>query len=341
MAENIQELVKVAQALVAPGKGMLAADESTGTIEKRFAAINVLSTEENRRAYREMLFTTAGAGEYISGVIMFDETLRQSARSGKRFAEVLKGAGIIPGIKVDKGTKAFANSPSEKITEGLDGLRERLIEYKKLGAQFTKWRSVITIGEGIPTEACIAANMRDLASYASIAQGVGLVPIVEPEVLMDGDHGIERCGEVTTRVLRALFEELKSQNVILEGTILKINMVVPGKRAPKQATPNEIAEASLRVYRDAVPAAIPGIAFLSGGQNETEATVNLNEMNKKGPHPWELSFSYGRALQESALKTWAGKSENAPDAQKTFYRRAKCNGAARFGKYMPQMEQEV
>jgi fructose-bisphosphate aldolase class I len=335
---NAQELIKVARALVAPGKGILAADESTGTIEKRFAAIGVPSTEENRRSYREMLFTTPDIGAYISGVIMFDETIRQSAGNGKRFVEVLQGTGILPGIKVDKGLKPFGGSMEEKLTEGLDGLQERLAEYKQLGAKFTKWRSVIAIGEAIPTDACIKANMHDLARYAALAQEAGLVPIVEPEVLMDGDHGIGRCGEVTEHALKNLFDELRDQNVLLEGTVLKTNMVVPGKKATVQATPAQIAEASLRVYRRTVPATLPGIAFLSGGQSEIEATVNLNEMNKTGPQPWELSFSYGRALQESALKAWAGKPENAPEAQKAFYRRAKCNSTARYGKYAAAME---
>jgi len=339
---NIDELVSVAQAIVAKGKGILAADESSGTIEKRLASIEVESTEKNRRGYRELLFTTEGVEEFISGVILFDETIRQSTQDGVPFPEVLKSKGIIPGIKPDKGAKALAGFPGEKVTEGLDGLRERLEEYRELGAQFGKWRAVITIGDGIPTEFCIDANAHALARYAALCQETGLVPIVEPEVLMDGGHTIERCEEVTEVTLKRLYDALMEHRVVLEGTILKPNMVISGKECPEQAGPEEIAEATIRCFQRAVPAEVPGITFLSGGQTPEQATENLNAMNAMGLDlPWELSFSYGRALQEPVLKAWKGEEANVSAAQKAYYHRARLNGAARYGKYTKEMEAET
>jgi fructose-bisphosphate aldolase class I len=335
---NIQELSSTARAIVAKGKGILAADESFPTIAKRFKKINTESTEENRRAYREMLFTTEGAGEFISGVILFDETLRQSAADGRRFADVLKQEGSIPGIKVDKGAKALANYPGEKITEGLDGLRDRCKEYYDLGARFTKWRAVIAIGEGIPTRFCIDANAHALARYAALSQEAGLVPIVEPEVLMDGSHTIEVCEHVTVTALEALYFHLKAHKVQLEGTLLKPNMVLSGKDCPVQAGVEEVAEATVRALKKGVPKAVPGIVFLSGGQTPEESTAHLSAMNAMGSFPWELSFSYGRALQAPALDAWGGKAENVPAAQQAYYKRAKLNGAARYGKYDAGME---
>jgi fructose-bisphosphate aldolase class I len=335
------DLNATARALVAKGKGILAADESTGTIEKRFKTIHVESTEENRRDYREMLFTTKGASEFISGVILYDETLRQKAKSGTRLAEILTAEGIIPGIKVDKGAKDLAGFPGEKITEGLDGLRERLAEYRELGARFTKWRAVITIGAGIPSRFCIDANAHALARYAALSQEVGLVPIVEPEVLMDGDHTIERCAEVTETALKSLYLALFEHRVVLEGTLLKPNMVLAGKSCPRQAGIQEVAQATVRILRRAVPAEVPGIVFLSGGQSDEAATAHLSAMNALGQHPWELSFSYGRALQAPALKAWGGKAAHAAAGQRAYYHRAKCNGAARYGKYRPEMEREL
>ncbi|UCD36786.1 MAG: fructose-bisphosphate aldolase class I [Fidelibacterota bacterium] len=336
---NIQELASTAQAMVAEGKGILAADESTGTIKKRLASINLESTEENRRAYRDLLFTTSGVEEYISGVILFDETIRQKSLDGTPFPELLKAKGIIPGIKPDKGAKPMAGFPGEKITEGLDGLRERLEEYRNLGAGFAKWRAVITIGDGIPTNTCINANAHALARYAALCQEVGLVPIVEPEVLMDGDHTIERCEEVTTITLQQLFTTLLEYRVVLEGTILKPNMVISGKDCPRQADAKEIAEATVRCFKNTVPNTVPGIVFLSGGQSPEEATENLNAMNAMGEKfPWELSFSYGRALQEPVLNTWKGDPANVQAAQKVHHHRAKLNGAARYGKYSKEME---
>ena len=329
----VSELQVVARALVVRGKGILAADESFPTIEKRFKPLGVASTEENRRAYRELLFTTPGLGESISGVILFDETMRQKARDGRPLPEVLARQGILPGIKVDKGTKPLSNFPGEKITEGLDGLGERLAEYRSLGARFTKWRAVLGIGPGIPTRGCLEANAHALARFAALSQEAGLVPIVEPEVLMDGDHPIERCEEATEAALRMVFAELHEQRVALEGMLLKPNMVLPGKLCPKQAGSQEVAEATLRCLKRAVPAAVPGIVFLSGGQTPVQATENLNAMNALGPQPWELSFSYGRALQEPALKAWKGDAANAATAQKALFVRARYNSAARFGKY--------
>lgn len=335
------ELITTAQALVAKGKGILAADESSGTIKRRFASIDLESTEANRRAYRELLFTTDGAEEFISGVILYDETLRQQAQDGRPLAQVLGDKGIIPGIKVDKGAKDLAGFPGEKVTEGLDGLYERLVEYRALGARFAKWRAVITIGEGIPTRACVDANNHALACYAALCQVAGLVPIVEPEVLMDGEHTLERCEAVTDDVLKGLFIQLHKARVMLEGTLLKPNMVLPGKGCPAQATPEEIAQATIRCFRRAVPAALPGVVFLSGGQSPEEATENLNAMNALfAGLPWQLSFSYGRALQEPVLKAWLGKAANVTAAQQAFYHRAKMNGAARYGQYRQEMEVE-
>jgi fructose-bisphosphate aldolase class I len=332
-------LESIARALVSPGKGILAADESLPTIQKRFNALKIESTEETRRSYREMLFTTSGIEEFISGVILFDETIRQKAGNGKSLVEVLTRKGIIPGIKVDKGTIAMPGFPNEKITAGRDGLRERLNEYVKLGAQFAKWRAVITIGPSIPTLACMQANARDLALYASLSQEAGLVPIVEPEVLMDGDHDIDRCEEVTLATLAAVFDALREYRVMFEGMLLKPNMIVSGKQAAKQATPSEVAERTIRTLRNAVPAAVPGIVFLSGGQTPEQATEHLNIMNAHGPHPWEVSFSFGRALQDPALRTWNGSAENIGAAQHQLYHRAKCNGAARYGTYTALMDQ--
>jgi fructose-bisphosphate aldolase, class I len=332
------DLNATASALVAEGKGILAADESSGTIEKRFRSIDVESTEENRRAYRDLLFTTEGVEEYISGVILYDETIRQSSADGTPFPQLLERRGIIPGIKVDKGAKDLAGAPGEKITEGLDGLRERLAEYRELGARFTKWRAVITIGKGIPSEYCMWTNAHALARFAALSQEAGLVPIVEPEVLMDGDHTIERSFNVTSRTLNAVFTELHDQRVELEGMLLKPNMVLSGYDAADQTGVEEVASETLRCFYRNVPAAVPGIVFLSGGQSDEDATAHLNAMNAMGPHPWELSFSYGRALQAPALKAWRGDAANLEDAQKAFYRRAKFNGAARSGSYAPEME---
>jgi fructose-bisphosphate aldolase class I len=335
-----QELEATARALVASGKGILAADESFPTIEKRFTKINVESTEENRRAYRDMLFTTPGIGEYISGVILFDETIRQSTADGTPFHEALSRAGVIPGIKVDTGAKELAGSPEEKVTEGLDGLRGRLQEYRDLGGRFTKWRAVITIGDGIPTPYCIHVNAHALGRFAALSQEAGLVPIVEPEVLMDGDHSLERCYDVTKTTLKAVFNELHLQGVALERMLLKPNMVLSGKDAPEQAGPGEVAEATIRCFREVVPAAVPGIVFLSGGQSDETATANLNAMNATGAQPWELSFSYGRALQAPALSAWKGEESNVQAGQEALYHRARMNGAARSGSYSTEMERE-
>jgi len=338
----VTELVSVAEAIVAEGKGILAADESSGTIQKRFAGIDVESTEENRRAYRELLFTTEGVEKYISGVILFDETLRQSSSEGIPFPKLLESKGIFPGIKPDRGAKDIAGFPGEKVTEGLDGLRERLQEYRELGARFGKWRAVIVIGESIPTRFCLDANAHALARYAALCQEVGLVPIVEPEVLMDGGHSIERCEEVTRMALWRLYDALLENRVVLEGTILKPNMVISGKECHDQAGPEQIAEATIRCFRQSVPAAVPGITFLSGGQTPMQATENLNAMNALGLNlPWELSFSYGRALQEPVLKAWKGETANIAAAKAAHYKRAELNGAARYGKYTREMEDQV
>jgi len=333
-----KELESVARSLVAEGKGILAADESSPTIEKRFKGIGLPSTEENRRAYRDLLFTTLGASEFVSGVILFDETIRQKAKDGTPFPEVLAKQGIVPGIKVDTGAKPLPGFPGEKITEGLDGLRERLSGYRDLGARFAKWRAVIAIGDGIPTACCLKGNAHALARYAALCQEAGLVPIVEPEVLMDGPHTIERCEEVTTAALTLVFSELLEHRVALEGTLLKPNMVLSGKECPKQAESSEVAETTVRTLRRTVPSAVPGIVFLSGGQSPEQATRNLSAMNALGRHPWELSFSYGRALQDPVLKTWKGDPGNVAAAQRAFYHRARCNSAARFGKYTKEME---
>jgi len=330
----------VARALVAPGKGILAADESLPTIEKRFKSIGVPSTEENRRAYRDLLFTTPELGNYISGAILFDETLRQSDSRGSPFPESLRKQAIIPGIKVDKGTKALAGFPGDKITEGLDGLRDRFAEYAKLGAQFSKWRAVITIGPDIPSSTCIESNAEALGRFAALSQEAGLVPIVEPEVLMDGDHPLERHLEVTERTLHAVFIALRRHRVRLEAMLLKPNMVLPGKNCAQQASNDEIAEATLACMLRHVPAAVPGLVFLSGGQGDVEATERLNAMNKRGEGPWELSFSFGRALQAPALAAWKGRPENVAAAQAALLHRARCNGAARSGSYTSKHEAE-
>ena len=332
------DLEQTARALVAPGKGILAADESSGTIKKRFDSIGAESTEESRRTYRDLLFTTEGAEEFISGVILYDETLRQSSADGTPFPELLAGRGIIPGIKVDTGAKALAHAPGETVTEGLDGLRERLEEYFGLSARFTKWRAVITIGEGIPSEYCIWANAHALARFAALSQEAGLVPIVEPEVLMEGGHTIARSFDVTSRTLHAVFTELRDQRVHFEQMLLKPNMVLSGYDCAEQASVQEVAEQTLRCFRRHLPAAVPGVVFLSGGQSDEDATAHLNAMNAMGPHPWELSFSYGRALQAPALKAWGGVEQNVEAAQQAFYHRAKMNGLARSGSYSPDLE---
>jgi fructose-bisphosphate aldolase, class I len=336
---SASELQSTAQALVAEGKGILAADESFPTIEKRFKSIQIDSTEENRRAYRDMLFGTPELENYISGVILFDETIHQSDSNDTAFPEVLQTKGMIPGIKVDAGAKDLALFPGEKVTEGLDGLRGRLEEYYKLGARFTKWRAVIAIGDGLPTEFCIDANAHALARFAALSQEQGLVPIVEPEVLMDGDHDIERCADATERTLAALFRDLERHQVSLPGALLKTNMVLSGKDASDQAGVEEVAKRTVEVLTKTVPSDIPGIVFLSGGQTDELSTAHLNAMNKLGSHPWELSFSYGRALQAPSLKAWKGEAANVEAGQKALLHRAKLNGAARSGEYSPEMEQ--
>ncbi|HEY2462887.1 MAG TPA: class I fructose-bisphosphate aldolase [Steroidobacteraceae bacterium] len=335
---NIGELNTIARGMVAKNRGILAADESTGTIKKRFDAIKLESTEESRRAYREMLFTAPGAKDYISGVIMYDETLRQKTRDGVPFPTYLAKAGMIPGIKVDEGAKALPGFPGETITEGLDGLRERFAEYHKLGARFAKWRAVINIDSAIPTHYAIDANAECLARYAALAQEAGIVPIVEPEVLMDGAHTLERCEEVTNVVLNSVFNHLFAARIVLEGMILKPNMVIPGKKCADQASPERIAEATIRTLKRQVPSAVPGIAFLSGGQSPTDATAHLNLMHALGPLPWGLTFSYGRALQDDALKAWAGKDSGFAGGQKALAKRAKLNGLAAVGQYSAALE---
>jgi fructose-bisphosphate aldolase class I len=327
-------LHETAKALVAPGKGILAADESGPTIKKRFDSIGVESTEANRRDYRHILFSAPGAGDHISGVILFDETLRQNAADGTPLVRVLGDAGIIPGIKVDKGAKDLALCPGEKVTEGLDGLRDRMAEYASLGARFAKWRAVYNIGEETPSVAAVATNAHALARYAALVQEAGLVPIVEPEVLMDGDHTIEDCEMVTTEVLYSVYAELATQGVELEGTLLKPNMVLSGKDCPEQADVEEVAERTIRTLKRTVPAAVPGIVFLSGGQSDEAATLHLNAMNKMGEGlPWRVSFSYGRALQAAPLKAWSGKADNLAAAQAALLERAKANGLATLGRY--------
>jgi fructose-bisphosphate aldolase class I len=329
----MDELESTARALVAPGKGILAADESSGTIAKRFATIGVEPTEESRRAYRELLFTAAGAEAAISGVILYDETLRQSTRDGVPFPQLLAEKGVIPGIKVDLGAKPLANAPGETITEGLDGLRERLAEYRELGARFDKWRATYSIADTLPSQYCVWTNAHALARYAALCQEAGLVPIVEPEVLQDGTHTIERSFRVTGRVLEAVFTELHDQRVELEGMLLKPNMVLSGYEADGRAGVDEVAEWTLRCLRRHVPAAVPGIVFLSGGQTDEDATVHLDALNRLGPHPWELSFSYGRALQTAALNAWRGDPANVEAAQQAYLERAQANAAARAGAY--------
>jgi fructose-bisphosphate aldolase class I len=339
MAEN--NLHQIAKALVAEGKGILAADESGGTIKKRFDSIGLESTEERRRAYRELLFTTPGVEDYISGVILFDETIRQSTKDGTPFPQYLAEKGIIPGIKVDKGAKPLALANSETVTEGLDGLRDRLNEYASLGAKFAKWRATYSITDELPSDYCIWTNAHALARYAALCQEAGLVPIVEPEVLQDGTHTIERSFHVTSRVLDAVYTELFDQRVDVFGTLLKPNMVLSGYDASARADHDEIADWTLRCLYKHVPPAVPGIVFLSGGQSDEDATANLNAMNKEAPHPWQLSFSYGRALQAPALKAWGGKDENVEAGQRAYYHRAKLNAAARTGSYAPEMEREA
>ena len=331
---NIAQLAETAQALVADGKGILAADESTGTIKKRFDGIQVESTAETRRDYRNMLFTTAGAAEHISGVILFDETLRQEAADGRRLAQILIDAGMIPGIKVDSGAKPLALHPGETVTEGLDGLRERLAEYAGLGARFAKWRATYSVGAGLPSAACQDANAHALARYAALCQEAGLVPIVEPEVLMDGDHDIDACEAVTETTLRRLYAALAEQDVVLEGTLLKPSMVISGAGCAEQAGVEEVARRTVRSLQRCVPAAVPGIVFLSGGQSDELATQHLNAMNKLPARlPWKLSFSYGRALQAAPLKAWRGKPENLAAGQAAFLERARANGQASLGTY--------
>lgn len=337
---NHAELVSIARGMVAPGKGILAADESTGTIKKRFDGIQLESTEATRQLYREMLFSAPGIADAISGVIMYDETLRQKTRAGVPFPQHLASLGIIPGIKVDQGAKPLANFPGETVTEGLDGLRERLKEYHGLGARFAKWRAVIDIGEGFPTRFGIEANAHALARYAALCQEQGIVPIVEPEVLMDGDHSIEDCEAVTDEVLCETFRQLAGHRVHLEGIVLKPNMVISGKKNAARATPEQVAEATVRCLRRWVSAAVPGIAFLSGGQSTTEATLHLSLMNRE-PLPWKLTFSYGRALQDSALKAWGGKADKFEAGQREFMRRARLNGLAAKGAYTPDMEDKA
>jgi len=341
---NLSELNKVATAMVAPGRGILAADESTGTIKKRFGAIGVESTADNRRDYREMLFRASEAmGKHISGVILYDETIRQNAKDGSPLVKLIEKAGSIPGIKVDKGTKPLPFCPGEVVTEGLDGLRERLVEYRGLGAKFAKWRAVIDIGPThvMPSYTCVRANAHALARYAALCQDETIVPIVEPEVLMDGDHDIDRCVEVTTWVLKETFQELFYNRVALEGMVLKPNMAVPGKKSAKRASIAEVAEKTLRMLKDCVPTAVPGIAFLSGGQSDEEATAHLDAINKLGELPWRVTFSYGRALQAAPQKTWSGKAENTAAAQRAFNHRARMNGLATLGQWKADLERKA
>jgi fructose-bisphosphate aldolase class I len=343
-AMNLDELNKIATAMVAPGRGILAADESTGTIKKRFDAIGVESTPDNRRDYREMLFrSTDGMGKHISGVILYDETIRQAAKDGTPLVKLIEKAGSIPGIKVDKGTKPLPFCPGEVITEGLDGLRERLVEYRGLGAKFAKWRAVIDVGQQhvLPSYTCVMANAHALARYAALCQEEDIVPIVEPEVLMDGDHTIDRCVEVTTWMLRETFQQLFYNRVALEGMVLKPNMAVPGKKSPKQVSAEEVAEKTMRMLKDCVPPAVPGIAFLSGGQSDEEATAHLDAINKIGDLPWRVTFSYGRALQAAPQKAWSGKAENVAAAQRAFNHRAMMNGLATRGQWKADLERKA
>jgi len=339
---DLRQLNETAKAMVAGDKGLLAMDESTPTANKRFAASGIPQNEETRRAYRDMIVTAPGLGDYLNGAILVDETIHQKTTAGVPFAKALDKVGIIPGIKVDAGAKPMAAHPNEKITEGLDGLRERLADYAGLGARFAKWRAVITIGDGIPSQACIDANALILALYATLCQEAGLVPIVEPEVLMDGDHTMERCAEVTDRTQHTLFAELIAQGVLLEGMILKPNMIVPGLKCPHQNTNEEIADATVKCLLRTVPAAVPGVAFLSGGQSGELASARLSAMNArfKGRMPWGLAFSFARAIQEPAMQIWHGENANVPAAQKALVHRARCNVAARRGEYAPAMEKQ-
>lgn len=338
--EHRDALVTTARAMVAQGKGILAADESTGTITKRFASIGVESTPVNRRNYRELLFRTDGYSDFVSGVILFDETIRQEGSDGTSLVQLIRDRGVIPGIKVDKGAKPLPQCPGETVTEGLDGLRERLAEYREIGARFTKWRAVIHIGDGIPSRTCLDVNAHGLARFAALSQEAGLVPIVEPEVLMKGAHTIERCFQVTQATLREVFHQLGRQRVLLEGMVLKPNMVLSGSEASSRAGPDEVAERTIRCFLRTVPAAVPGIAFLSGGQSDEEATVNLNAINLRAAEvgaPWELSFSYGRGLQAAPLQAWEGEVDNAERTQEAFLHRARVTSAARQGKYSSEM----
>ena len=338
---NLEALKETARALVAPGKGVLAADESTPTMAKRLAAVGLESTEPRRRRYREILFTTDGLSEHIGGVILFDETARQQDVDGVPFPDLLQSRGIVPGIKVDRGTRPLAGFPGELATQGLDGLRERLEEYAALGLRFAKWRAVIHIADGLPTNACLEVNAHELARYAALSQEAGLTPIVEPEVLMDGPHDLETCADVTERVLREVYEQLSRQRVTLEASLLKPNMVLPGTESESAVSDGEIARATLEVLRRAVPAAVPGILFLSGGQSDEQATARLDAINRLGPQPWELSFSFGRALQAPVLKAWAGEDSNRSGAQAALLKRAGLNGAARRARYTAELERSV
>jgi fructose-bisphosphate aldolase class I len=338
---NLDELNKIAQAMVAPGKGILAADESSSTIKKRFDAIGVESTEDNRRDYREMLFRSTEGMKHISGVILYDETIWQKAKDGTPLVELIRKAGAIPGIKVDEGTKPLPNCPGEVVTVGLDKLADRLPKYYEQGARFAKWRAVIDVGAGIPSYTCIRANAHALARYAALCQAAQIVPIVEPEVLMDGAHDIDRCYQVSELVLKTQFEELYFQRVALEGMVLKPNMVIAGKKSANQASVQEVAEKTVRVLKNCVPGAVPGIAFLSGGQSDEQATAHLDAMNKIGNLPWKLTFSYGRALQHAPQIAWKGKTENVAVAQRAFSHRAKMNGLAALGQWKADMEKKA
>jgi fructose-bisphosphate aldolase, class I len=339
---NLAELHKIACAMVTPGKGLLAADESSGTIKKRFDAVGIESTPESRRDYRELLFRSSEAmSKYVSGVILYDETIRQKAKDGTALVALIQQSGAIPGIKVDKGSKPLAACPGEQVTEGLDGLRERLTEYRELGARFAKWRAVIDIGPEIPSHTCVVANAHALGRYAALCQERDIVPIVEPEVLMDGAHDMDRCYQVTEFVLKETFEQLYEQRIALEGMVLKPNMVVPGKKSGQRASAEEVAERTLKLLKNCVPPAVPGIAFLSGGQSDEEATAHLDALNRLGELPWHLTFSYGRALQAAPQKAWSGKSENVAAAQRAFTHRARMNALAALGQWKADLERRA
>jgi fructose-bisphosphate aldolase, class I len=339
---NLAELHKIACAMVTPGKGLLAADESSGTIKKRFDAVGIESTPESRRDYRELLFRSSEAmSKYVSGVILYDETIRQKAKDGTALVALIQQSGAIPGIKVDKGSKPLAACPGEQVTEGLDGLRERLTEYRELGARFAKWRAVIDIGPGIPSHTCVVANAHALGRYAALCQERDIVPIVEPEVLMDGAHDMDRCYQVTEFVLKETFEQLYEQRIALEGMVLKPNMVVPGKKSGQHASVEEVAERTLKLLKNCVPPAVPGIAFLSGGQSDEEATAHLDALNRLGELPWHMTFSYGRALQAAPQKAWSGKSENVAAAQRAFTHRARMNALAALGQWKADLERRA